>query len=87
MRTPPEAYLIFREELKKAEIEKLRLQAEYQEKVRSMDQELAYLKEQITSQQSMMKTTIDYATRLEEELDELRQQIGRDKKNANSNYH
>ncbi|MGB3852354.1 MAG: hypothetical protein WA958_20485 [Tunicatimonas sp.] len=87
MRTPPEAYLIFREELKKAEIEKRRLQAEYKEKVHGMDQELAYLKEQITSQQSMMKTTIDYATRLEEELDALRQQISRDKKNANSNHH
>lgn len=87
MRTPPEAYLIFREELKKAEIEKRRLQAEYKEKVQNMDQELAYLKEQITSQQSMMKTTIDYATRLEEELEELRQQISRDKKRANNSHH
>lgn len=87
MRTPPEAYLIFREELKKAEIEKLRLQADYKEKVQNMDQELVYLKEQITSQQSMMKTTIDYATRLEEELEALRQQINRDKKKANHSHH
>ncbi len=87
MRTPPEAYLIFREELKKAEIEKLRLQAEYKERVQNMDQELAYLKEQITSQQSMMKTTIDYATRLEEELEALRQQISHDKKKANNSHH
>lgn len=87
MRTPPEAFLIFREELKKAEIEKLRLQAEYQAKVQNMNQELAYLKEQISSQQSMMKTTIDYATRLEEELEELRQQIHQDKKKANSSHH
>lgn len=87
MRTPPEAYLIFREELKKAELEKLRLQNEYKEKVQNMNQELAYLKEQITSQQSMMKTTIDYATRLEEELEDLRKQIDRDKKNANNSHH
>ena len=87
MRTPPEAYLIFREELKKAEIEKLRLQAEYRERVQNMDQELAYLKEQISSQQSMMKTTIDYATRLEEEMEALRKQIARDKKNANNSHH
>ena len=87
MRTPPEAYLIFREELKKAELEKLRLQTEYQAKIRSMNQELTYLKEQITSQQSMMKTTIDYATRLEEEMEELQQQINHDKKNANNSYH
>ncbi|MGB3779504.1 MAG: hypothetical protein WA960_14180 [Tunicatimonas sp.] len=87
MRTPPEAYLIFREELKKAEIEKLRLQTEYQAKIQNMNQELAYLKEQISSQQSMMKTTIDYATRLEEEMEDLQQQINHDKKNANNSHH
>ncbi len=87
MRTPPEAYLIFREELKKAELAKLRLQTEYQAKIRNMNQELAYLKEQISSQQSMMKTTIDYATRLEEEMEELQQQINHDKKNANNSHH
>ena len=87
MRTPPEAYLIFREELKKAEIEKLRLQTEYQAKIQAMNQELTYLKEQISSQQSMMKTTIDYATRLEEEMGELQQQIHHDKKKANNSHH
>jgi hypothetical protein len=87
MRTLPEAYLIFREELKKAELEKLRLQAEYQAKIQNLNQELAYLKEQISSQQSMMKTTIDYATRLEEEMEQLQQQISHDKKNANNSHH
>ena len=87
MRTPPEAYLIFREELKKAELEKLRLQTEYQGKIENLNQELAYLKEQISSQQSMMKTTIDYATRLEEEMGELQQQIHHDKKKANNSHH
>ena len=87
MRTPPEAYLIFREELKKAEIEKQRLQTEYQAKIQAMNQELAYLKEQISSQQSMMKTTIDYATRLEEEMEDLRQQIHLDQKKANHSHH
>ncbi len=79
--------MIFREELKKAEIEKLRLQSEYQAKVQNMNQELAYLKEQISSQQSMMRTTIDYATRLEEEMEALEQQIHRDQKKANHSHH
>ena len=87
MKTPPEAYLIFKEELKKAEIEKLRLKSEYTHKLQSMNQELADLKEQISSQQSMMQTTVEYATRLEEELDQLRQQISNDKQKANQSYH
>ena len=87
MKTPPEAYLIFREELKKGEIERLRLKSEYTSKVEGMNKELAYLKEQISSQQLMMRTTIEYATRLEEELDDLRQQIHLDKKKANRSHH
>lgn len=87
MKTPPEAYLIFREELKKGEIERLRLRSEYTTKIRDMNQELAYLKEQITAQQSMMQTTVAYATRLEEELDELRQQIHADRQKANLSQH
>ena len=87
MKTPPEAYLIFREEMKKGEIEKLRLKAEYAAKIKDMNQELAYLKEQIASQQSMMQTTVAYATRLEEELDKLRKQIHNDKKKAKHSHH
>ena len=87
MKTPPEAYLIFREELKKGEIERLRLKSEYTAKIEGMNQELAYLKEQISSQQLMMRTTVEYATRLEEELDALRQQIHHDKKKANHSHH
>ena len=87
MKTPPEAYLIFREELKKAEIEKLRLKSEYTAKIQDMNQELAYLKEQIASQQSMMQTTVEYATRLEGELNQLRKQIHQDQQRANNSHH
>lgn len=87
MKTPPEAYLIFREELKKGEIERLRLKSEYTTKVGDMNQELAYLKEQISAQQSMMQTTVAYATRLEEELDELRKQIHNDRGKENHSHH
>lgn len=87
MKTPPEAYLIFREELKKGEIERLRLKTEYSSKIDDLNQELSYLKEQIVSQQSMMRTTVEYATRLEEELDALRKQIHHDKEKANRSHH
>ena len=87
MKTPPEAYLIFREELKKGEIERLRLTSEYKTKIEEMHRELAYLKEQLSSQQLMMRTTVEYATRLEEELDDLRRQIDQDKQQANRSHH
>ena len=87
MKTPPEAYLIFKEELRKAEIAKQLLKLEYEDKFKNMNQEFAYLKEQISSQQQMMKTTIEYATRLEEELADLRQQIQDDKKKLNRSHH
>lgn len=87
MKTPPEAYLIFREELKKGEIERLRLKSEYTAKIEGMNKELAYLKEQISSQQLMMRTTVEYATRLEDELDALRQQIHFDKEKNNHSQH
>jgi len=87
MRTPPESYLIFKEELKKAELEKAKLKENYEAKLADMNRELNYLKEQISSQQDMMRTTVEYATKLEDELDKLRSQIDFDRKNANGSYH
>ena len=87
MKTPPEAYLIFKEELKKAELEKKRLKEEYQAKLQDMNTELSYLKEQITSQQQMMKTTLDYASRLESEIKGLHSQIEDGKKRRKGSFH
>jgi len=87
MRTPPESYLIFKEELKKAEIEKAKLKEGYEAKIDTLNQELSYLKEQIMSQQDMMRTTVDYATKLETELDKLQQQIDKDSKKVKSSFH
>nr|WKN36377.1 hypothetical protein K4G66_28870 [Tunicatimonas sp. TK19036] len=87
MNTPPEAYLIFKEELKKAELEKQRLRQEYEAKLQAMNTELSYLKEQIDSQQRMMKTTITYATRLEDELFTLQEKIKEDHKQAKGSFH
>ncbi len=87
IKTPPESYLIFKEELKKAELEKQRLKEEYQAKLQDMNTELSYLKEQITSQQQMMKTTINYASRLEEEINGLHSQIEEGKKRRKGSFH
>lgn len=87
MRTPPEAYLIFKEELKKAEIEKAKLKEGYESKLSGMNSDLSFLKEQISSQQDMMKTIIEYATKLENELANLKTQIHTDKMNGNRSYH
>jgi len=87
MRTPPESYLIFKEELKKAELEKAKLKQGYEAKIDEMNKELSYLKEQITSQQDMMRTTVEYATKLESELKNLRTTIKQDKNNAKNSFH
>ncbi|MCC5936006.1 MAG: hypothetical protein JJU34_01875 [Lunatimonas sp.] len=87
MRTPPEAYLIFRAELKKAQLEKEKLRKAYEEKLVEMNRELCRLKEQIFAQQELMKTTIDYATRLEVDLDKLKEEVEKHRKNPKSTFH
>ncbi|TDQ18329.1 hypothetical protein DFQ04_0128 [Algoriphagus boseongensis] len=75
MKTLPESYLLFREELKKAQLEKEKLKQEYEEKLQEVNRELSRLKEQIQSQQDMMRTTLDYASNLEKMLCEYQGQI------------
>lgn len=87
MRTPPESYLIFKEELKKAEVEKAKLKEGYEAKIEELNKELSYLKEQIMSQQDMMRTTVEYATKLENELGNLQQKIDKDSKNVRKSFH
>ncbi len=87
MKTPPQAFLIFKEELKKAKVEKKKLESEYEAKIMEMHREMAFLKEQIAAQQQMMKTTVEYATKLEKDLEALQQQIVQDKKRQNRSFH
>ncbi|MEQ9302186.1 MAG: hypothetical protein RIF33_26635 [Cyclobacteriaceae bacterium] len=83
----PEAFLIFKEELKKERIEKERLSKAYEEKIMHLKQEMGYLSEQIGAQQEMIKTTINYATRLEEKLTDLDKSMEKGKKNAKGSFH
>ena len=87
MRTPPESYLIFKAELKKAKLEKERLRKAYEEKLGEVNRELNRLKEQIDAQQELMKTTIDYAIRLEEDIDLFREEVEKQKKQSNNSFH
>jgi len=87
MRTPPESYLIFKAELKKAQIEKERLRKAYEEKLLEMNLELSRLKEQIEAQQDLMKTTINYAIKLEEDLDNFKEEVENEKKQRKNSFH
>lgn len=68
MSRPPEAFLIFRAELKRLELEKEKIRKQYEDRLATMGNELSYLKEQIAAQESMLKTAFEYAAKLEKEL-------------------
>jgi type I site-specific restriction endonuclease len=87
MRTPPESFLIFREELEKARLEKERLKKEYEFKLSDMNRELERLKEQIQSQQELIKTTLDYAIRLEENLGSFKAEVTNGYHLKNRSFH
>ncbi|MFN3997787.1 MULTISPECIES: hypothetical protein [Algoriphagus] len=75
MKTPPESFLLFKEELRKAQLEKERLKQHYEEKLSDVNRELFRLKEQIQSQQDMMRTTLEYASVLEQRLSEFKEEV------------
>ena len=75
MKTPPESFLLFKEELKKVQLEKERLILYYEQQLSEVNQELYRLKEKINSQQDMMKTTREYASNLEIRLTEVKEEV------------
>jgi hypothetical protein len=75
MKTPPESFLLFKEELRKAQLEKERLKQYYEQKLAEVNTELFRLKEQIQSQQEMMRTTLEYASNLEIRLTEVKEEV------------
>ncbi len=75
MKTPPESFLLFKEELRKAQLEKERLKKEYEQKLAGVNKELERLKEQIQAQQDMLRTTLEYASNLEVKLDQIKIEV------------
>lgn len=87
MRTPPESFLIFKEELEKAKLEKERLKREYEAKLAELNHELGRLKEQIQSQQELIRTTLEYAIRLEENLGNFKNEVVNGSHLKNRSFH
>lgn len=87
MKMPPEAFLIFKEEQKKAELEKKKLREEYEAKIADMKDELSFLKEQIMAQQEMIKNSIEYITKVEGELGSLKNKMIKDSKMVKGSFH
>ena len=86
MKSPPEAYLIFKEELQKQKEENRKLKEVYEQKLGDFSEELCVLREQITAQRTMLETTVEYAMRLEKELVETKKNL-KAAINPNRSYH
>lgn len=82
MKALPDSYLLFREKVKKAKLEKEKLKLDYEAKLEEVNGELARLKEQIIAQQEMMKTTLEYASNLEKRLCDYQSQIKKAEENS-----
>lgn len=69
------------------ELEKEKLRKEYQAEIASLNEELTYLKEQISSQESMIKSAFDYASKLERALEEFNNRVLNDKARLKQSHH
>ncbi len=87
MPNPPEAFLIFKAELKRLEIEKERLRLTYEEKIGSLNKELEYLKEQISSQETMLRSAFEYASELEKNMKAFKDEIATDRVRLKQSHH
>ncbi|WOK09700.1 hypothetical protein [Imperialibacter roseus] len=87
MPSPPEAFLIFKTELKRLELEKERLRIQYEQRISLLNKELDYLKEQINSQESMLKSAFDYASKLEQNMKAFKEDIIQDKARLKESRH
>jgi TfoX/Sxy family transcriptional regulator of competence genes len=87
MKIPPESFLIFKEELRKAKLEKEHLKKQYDDKLTVMNKELYRLKEQINSQQELIKSAMEYAIKLEENIDQFRNEVKANEKKSNGTFH
>lgn len=65
----------FRLELEKAKNEIKSLKANYEVQIGSLKEEVAFLKEKLTSQQDMLNMAVDYANKLGKALKELKKRV------------
>jgi len=87
MKRLPQAYMIFREELHRVKLEKKKLKEEYEQYIQQMNQEISFLKEQIDSQHQMLSNSIDYANRLENQLEYFQGKLLKDEQRLREGIH
>ncbi len=87
MARTPESFMIYKEELRKAEVEKKRLKEEYESKLSELKSELSVLKERIYSQEDMLRRVVEYASKLEETMDQLNSKVDLDILKNSNGYH
>ncbi|WKV11686.1 hypothetical protein [Marivirga harenae] len=76
----PESYYFYQDLLRKSKEERAKLKKEYTEKINGLQDEISFLKEQISSQHSMIEQSIDYVMKLEQQLKTFDLEISIDKK-------
>ncbi|WP_115867334.1 hypothetical protein [Marinoscillum furvescens] len=87
MSHPPEALMIFREELRKAKLEQERIRKEYEQKISALTDELSLLREKLSSQEQMMKSAFEYAADLEERMKNFQNEIEDNHERNKYGYH
>lgn len=87
MANTPQAFMIYKEELRKAEVEKKRLKEEYEKKIAELKEELCVLKERINSQEDMMRRVTEYASELEIQINSFDSKIDLDVQKNQNGFH
>jgi polyhydroxyalkanoate synthesis regulator phasin len=76
----PESYYFYKDLLRKSREEKAKLKKEYTAKINGLHEEISFLKEQISSQHTMIEQSIDYVMKLEKQLKSFDLEISSDDK-------
>lgn len=87
MSHPPQALMIFREELRKAKLEQDRIRKAYEEKMSVLQDELTLLREKLAAQEQMMKSAFEYASDLEERMKRFQNEIDDNHERNKYGYH
>lgn len=79
----PESYYFYKDLLRKSREEKAKLKKEYTDKINGLYDEISFLKEQISSQHTMIEESINYVMKLEQQLKTFDLEISNEKKEDN----
>lgn len=77
----PESYYFYKDQLRRAKEEKAKLQKEYESKIKGLNDEISFLKEQIQAQHSMIEQSIEYVMKLEQQIKTFDLELSADNNN------